>query len=64
MQIMICQTQCDTSQLEKREIIYHKIFTKCQDRDENRRQREGWINKWRKGMGVRKAEEGVIMMHA
>lgn len=64
MQIMICQTQCDTSQLEKRETIYHKIFTKRRDRDEKRRQREGWINKWRKGMGVGKAEEGVIMMHA
>lgn len=29
---------------------------------------KGWINKWRKGMGVRKAEEEeeeeVIMMHA
>lgn len=63
---MICQTRCDTSQLEKREVIYHQIFTKCQDRDEKRRQGEGWINKRRKGMGVRKEEEeeGVIMMHA
>lgn len=27
---------------------------------------KGWINKWRKGIGVRKAkeEEEVIMMHA